>query len=158
MDQEVAELDQSTLMLEHPKQPEDPAPNDQPDLPEPFVDETAIDPSNIEPSSSTNPPETRGVHVLITGTRFIERGNPTVLARHSAKQEVMEGRKVRFDVSRYARLSISEVLSAYVSQVHSGHYLEIEMVKQMNQKYEVCHPAYIYILPAPKCTDYEKLE
>ena len=65
---------------------------------------------------------------------------------------------MRFDVSHYAHLSISEVLSGYVSQVHSDRDLEIEMVKQMHQKYEVCHPAYIYILPAPKSSDYEKLE
>ena len=41
----------------------------------------------------------------------------------------MERRKVRFDVSHYAQLSNSEVLSGYLSQVHSSRDLEIEMVK-----------------------------
>ena len=70
-----------------------------------------------------------GDDVLITGARFVEPGNPTVLARHFAKQEVMKRQKVRFDVSHYAHLSISEVLSGYLSQVHSSRDWEIEMVQ-----------------------------
>ena len=142
-DPKAAEPDQPTLVPEHPEQPEDPAVNARPDLPEPSVDETILDPSTVEPSSSDNPPDIQCDDVLITGTRFIEPGNPTVLARHSAKQEVMERHKVRFDVSHYAHLSFSEVLSGYLSQVHSSHDSENEMVKQMHQKYEVRSPAYI---------------
>ena len=112
-------------------------------MPELSVDDTNIDPSTTEPSSSLNPPETHVDDILITGTDFTEPRNPTVLARHSAKQEVMERRKVRFDVSHYAQLSNSEVLSGYLSQVHSSRDLEIEMVKQMHQKYEVRSSAYI---------------
>ena len=112
-------------------------------MPELSVDETNIDPSTTEPSSSLNPPETHADNILITGTGFTETGYPTILARHSAKQEVMERRKVRFDVSHYAQLSNSEVLSGYLSQVHSNRDLEIKMVKQMHQKYEVRSPAYI---------------
>jgi len=59
----------------------------------------------------------------------------------------MESQKVRFDVSHYAHLSISEVLSGYLSQVHSSRDSEIEMVKQMHQKYEVRSPAYISYIP-----------
>ena len=85
----------------------------------------------------------------LAGTSFTEPGNPTILAKHSANQEVIEKRKVRFDVSHYAQLSISEILSGYLNQVHSSRDLEIEMVKQMHQKYEVCHPAYVsYVHPA----------
>ena len=135
-------------MHEHAERPEDPAFNVQPDLPEPSTDETTIDPSSIEPSSSANPPEKHSDDVLITGTRFVELENPTVLARHSAKQEVMERQKVRFDVSHYAHLSISEVLSSYLSKVHSSRDSESEMVKQMHQKYEVRSPAYISYIPS----------
>ena len=116
-------------------------------MPELSVDETNIDPSTTEPSSSLNPPETHAEDILITGTGFTESRNPTVLARHSAKQEVMERRKVRFDVSHYAQLSNSEVLSGYLSQVNSSRDSEIEMVKQMHQKYEVRSPAYISYIP-----------
>ena len=136
-DPKAAEPDQPTLVPEHSGAPDDPAINARPDLPEPPVDETILDPSTVEPSSSANPPETHGDDVLFTGTRFIEPGNPTILARHSTKQEVMERQKVRFDVSHFAHPSISEVLSGYLSQVHSSRDSEIEMVKQMHQKYEV---------------------
>ena len=68
-----------------PEAPEDPAVNVQSDPPEPSVDETVLNPSTVEPSSSANPPATYNNDVLITGSRFVEPGNPTVLARHSAK-------------------------------------------------------------------------
>ena len=152
----VAEPAHRTLASEQLEVPEDPAVNVQSDLPEPSIDETVLNPSTVEPSSSASPPETNDNDVLITGSRFVEPGNPTVLARHSAKQDVMERQKVRFDVSHYTHLSIGEVLSGYLSQANSSHDEEIEMVKQLYQKYEVCHPAYIYILSAPKSSDYEK--
>ena len=142
-DPKTAEPDQPTLVPEHSEAPDDPAINARPDLLEPPVDETILDPSTVEPSSSANLPETHDDDVLITSTRFVEPGNPTVLARNSAKQEVMERRKVRFDVSHYAQLSNSEVPSGYLIQVHSSPDLEIEMVKQMHQKYEVRSRAYI---------------
>ena len=119
-DPKAAEPDQPTFAPENCEQPEDPAPNAQSEIPEPSVDETTIDLSTTEPLSSVNPPEIHGDDILITGTGFTKSGNPTVLARHYAKQEVMERRKVRFDVSHYAQLSNSEVLSGYLSQVHSS--------------------------------------
>ena len=101
-DPKAAESDQPTFAPENSEQPEDPAPNAQLEIPEPSVDETTIDPSTTELSSLVNPPEAHVYDIVITGTGFTEPGNPTILARHSAKQEVMERRKVRFDVSHYA--------------------------------------------------------
>ena len=141
----AAEPAQPTLAPEQTEAPEDPAINVQSDLPEPSVDETVLNPSTAEPSSSANPPETYDNDVLITGTRFVEPGNPTVLARHSAKQEVMERQKVRFDVSHYPHMSIGEVLSGYLSQVNSTRDSEIEMVK-----HKLC------TLAAPKSVEYDK--
>ena len=74
---------------------------------------------------------------MITGTSFREPGQPTVLAKHSAKDEFVERRKVRFDIADYSQLSVSEVFSDYLNQFHSRRNLEIDMVKQMHQKYEV---------------------
>ena len=127
-----------------PEAPEDPAVNIQIDPPEPSVDETVLNPSTVEPSSSPNPSVTYDSDVLITGSRFVEPGNPTVLARHSTKQEALEKQKVRFDISHYAHLSISDMLSGYLRHVHSSRDSEIEMVKQLQLKYEVCSPIYIY--------------
>ena len=74
---------------------------------------------------------------MITSTSFRELGIPTVLAKHSAKEEYVEKRKVRFDIANYSQLSVSEVFSGYLNQVHTSRDLEVDMVKQMHQKYEV---------------------
>ena len=128
-DPKTVEFNQPPPLPEQFEAPEDPVVNIHPVFPEPSVDETTRDLSTIEPISSVKPPETHGDDILITGSRFVEPGNPTMLAKHSAKQEVMERQKVRFDVSHYAHLSISNVLSGYLSQAHSNRDSEIEMVK-----------------------------
>ena len=92
---------------------------------------------NTESSSPTKPAGTHADDVMITSTGFREPGRPTILAKHSAKEEYIEKRKVRFDVANYSQLSIGEVYSGYLSQVHSGFDVEVEMVKQIHQKFEV---------------------
>ena len=124
--------------------PEDPAVHAQLDPPEPSADETIVDPSTVRPSGSANPPASSDHDVLITGSRFVASGNPTVLARHSAKQEALERQKVQFDISRYTHLNASDILSGYLSHVHSSRESEIEMVKQLQLKYEVCSPVHLY--------------
>ena len=69
---------------------------------------------------------------MITGTSFTEPGQPTVLAKHSVKEELVQRRKVRFDIADYSQLSVGEVLSGYLNQVHASRDLEIDMVKQMH--------------------------
>nr|XP_020195720.1 eukaryotic translation initiation factor 3 subunit A-like [Aegilops tauschii subsp. strangulata] len=118
------------------KQPEETVTNTPPEIPDLYVDDTTDNPSNHVPSSSPKPSETHNDDVLITGTGFVELGNPIALAKHTAKQEVIERRKMKFDISHYAQLSNSNILSGYLSQVHSSRDLEVDMVKQMHQKYE----------------------
>ena len=67
-----------------------------------------------------------------------------MLARHSAKQEALERQKVHLDISRYTHLNASDILSGYLSHVHTSRESEIEMVKQLQLKYEVCFLAYLY--------------
>ena len=92
---------------------------------EPPIDQASDDPLNPEASS---PIKTAGTHdddVVITNTGFREPGRPTVLAKHSAKEEHLEQRKVRFDVAHYAQLSIGEIYSGFVSHVHSSRDLKL---------------------------------
>ena len=124
------------------KAPEDPTFHAQLDPPEPSADETIVDPSTVRPSSSANPPASSDHDVLITGSRFVEPGTPTVLDWHTAKQEALEKQKVCFDISHYTHLS--DILFGYLSHVHSSRESEIEMVKQLQLKYEVCCPVYLY--------------
>ena len=111
--------------------PEDPTANAQLDPPEPSANATIVNPSAIGPSSSANPPSLSAQDVLITGSRFVEPGNPTVLACHTTKQEALERQKVCFDVSHYNHLNANDILYGYLSHVHSSRDSEIEMVKQL---------------------------
>ena len=95
--------------------------------------ERVIDES-LNPEVSS-PPKTVDAHdedVVITATDFREPGRPTVLAKHSAKEEHIKQCKVGFDVAEYSQLSVREVFSSYLSQVHSSRELEVDMVKQMH--------------------------
>ena len=136
--------------------PEDPPIVNEANPPEPSLDKATMNPSTAGPSSSTDPPSPRVQDVQITGSRFVEPGNPTVLARCTAKQEALERQKVRFDVANYDRLNASDILSGYLSHVHSSRESEIEMVKQLQLKYEVRCFRFTNIPSAPKSSDYER--
>ena len=75
--------------------------------------------------------------VEITRTELVEPGRPTVLAKCSAKEELLECRRARLDITDYANLSIGDIVSGYINQVHNSRDLEIDMVKQIQQKSEV---------------------
>ena len=59
---------------------------------------------------------------------------------------------MRFDISHYNHLNANDILSGYLSHVHSSRESEIEMVKQLQLKYEVCSPVYLYSA-SPKSSD-----
>ena len=107
--------------------PEGLAVHTQLDPPELSSNEITLNPTITEPSSSANPPTTSDTDVLITGSRFVEPGTPTVLAWHTAKQEALEKQNVCFDISHYTHLNASDILSGYLSYVHSSRESEIEM-------------------------------
>ena len=135
---EIPETEQQISVPEASnKQPEETITVTPPEIPDLSVGDTAINPSISAPSSSPKPLEPQNDDVLITGTGFVESGNPIALAKHTAKQEVTERRKKKFDISHYTQLSSNEIFSGYLSQVHSSRDLKIDMVKQMHQKYEV---------------------
>ena len=52
-----------------------------------------------------------------------------MLAQCTANQEALERQKVHVDVANYDRLNASDILSGYLSHVHSSRDSEIEMVK-----------------------------
>ena len=91
--------------------------------------------ANPETSSLAQPADDSDV--VITRTEFVEPGRPTALAKCSAKEELLERRRANLDLTNYANLSIGEIVSGYINQVHSSRDLEIDMVKQIQQKSEV---------------------
>ena len=91
--------------------------------------------ANPEASSSAQPAD--DPDVVITRTEFVEPGRPTALAKCSAKEELLERHRANLDLTYYANLSIGEIISGYVSQVHKSRDVEIGMVNQIQQKSEV---------------------
>ena len=100
------------------------------------TDEQVIEGSNNpeipSPAQPADDPD-----VVITRTEYVEPGRPTVLANCSAKEELLERRRAKLDITNYANLSIGDIISGYVNQVHSSRDLEIDMGKQIQQKSEV---------------------
>ena len=130
--------------------PEATAPTDKP------IAETS---ANLETSSPAQPAD--DPDVVITRTEFVEPGRPTALAKCSAKEELLERRRANLDLTNYAHLSIGEIVSGYVSQVHKSRDLEIDMVNQIQPKSEVplyclLH-SYLYHTLAPKSTSYDRI-
>ena len=106
--------------------PEATAPTDEP------IIETSVNPEIPSSAQPADDPD-----VVITRTEFVEPGRPTVLARCSAKEELLERRRARLNITNYANLSIGDIVAGYIGQVHNSRDLEIDMVKQIQQKSEV---------------------
>ena len=72
--------------------------------------------------------------IQATISQFVEPGRPTVLAKCTAKEELAERRKAKQDTTDYTHLSIGDIVSGYLNQVHNSRDLEIAMVKQIQHK------------------------
>ena len=70
-------------------------------------------------------------------SQFVEPGRPTILAKCFAKEELAERQKTKQDITDYTHLSIGDIVSGYLNQVHNSRDLEIDMVKQIQHKSEV---------------------
>ena len=100
-----------------------------PEAAAPTTKATAEASVNLEASSSAqtvNDPD-----VVITRTEFVEPGRPTALAKCSAKEELLQHRRVNLDLTDYANLNIGEIVSGYVNQVHKSRDVEIGVVNQI---------------------------
>ena len=70
-----------------------------------------------------------------------ENGIPMIVMHLTGKTECPGyheiGLKRLQEIADYANLSIGDIVSGYISQVHNSRDLEIDMVKQIQQKSEV---------------------
>ena len=123
--------------------------------------DTAPVEASADPEASGSAQPTNDPDVVITRTEFVEPGRPTVLAKCSAKGELLQPHRVNLDLSEYTNLSIGEPVSGYISQVHKSRDAEVAMVNQIQQKSEVsfCCPLTYCIVTfamiAPKSKTYE---
>ena len=97
--------------------PEATAPTDEP------VIDTSANPEIPSPAQPADDPD-----VVITRTEFVEPGRPTALAKCSAKEELLARHWAKLDVTDYTNLSIGELVSGYISQVHKSRDAEVAMV------------------------------
>ena len=90
-DPKVAELEQQIPMpdISAPQQ-EEPILDVPPEIPGSSIDQTKSNPLNTESSSPIRTAETHDDDVVITNTSFRESGRPTVLVKHSAKEQYIE--------------------------------------------------------------------
>ena len=93
--------------------------------------------ASVNPEASGSAPPADDPDVVITRTEFVEPGRPTVLAKCSAKGELLQPHRVNLDLSDYTNLNIGELVSGYISQVHKSRDAEVAMVTQIQQKSEV---------------------
>ena len=100
----------------------------------PSIEQVMGGSENPEISSPAHPDDP---DVEIIRTEFVEPGRPTVLAKRSAKEELLKHHRAKLDITDYAHLSIEDIVSGYVNQAHNSRDLEIDMVKQIQQKSEV---------------------
>ena len=117
--------------------------------------ETSTNPYISSPAQPADDPD-----VVITRTEFVEPGRPTALAKCSAKEELLERRRAKLDITNYANLSIGDIVSGYVNQVHNSRDLEIDMVKQIQQKSEVQLSCLLHSHPyhaSPKSITYDRI-
>ena len=116
--------------------------------------------ASVNPEASGSPPPADDPDMVITRTEFVEPGRPTVLAKCSAKGELLQPHRVNLDLSDYPNLSIGELVSGYISQVHKSRDAEVAMVNQIQQKSEVSfcflltYCIVTLVMLAPKSTTY----
>ena len=143
-DPKVTEPDKQTISEASHQTPEAAA-----DVPPPETDDVTVDPMGVDPSSAKPPSPIKPVEetpshqtaddVIITGTSFREQRNPTILAKHSAKEEGLtpEKGKWKLDLESYAGFNASEIHAGYLSRLHTSRDMEAGPVNLMKERFEV---------------------
>ncbi|XBH55728.1 hypothetical protein VPH35_077752 [Triticum aestivum] len=102
------------------------------------VDPMGVDPSSAKPPSPTKPVEEEAEEVVVIGTGYAEPMNPTVLAKHSAKEEFLatDKGKWKLDLESYASFNASEIHVGYLSRLHTSRDMEAGLVNLMKERFE----------------------
>ena len=93
--------------------------------------------NNSDNPEAPSPAKSTDLEVEFLKSQFVEPRRPTVLAKCTAKEELIERWKAKLDTTDYTHLSIGDIVSGYMNQVHNSRDLEIDMVKQIQHKSEV---------------------
>ena len=81
-----------------------------------------VDPTTIKLPSPIKPTKTKADDVIITGLGYSAPGNPTVLSKHSAKEEIVVADKGKWlvNLESYAHYSAQEIHSGYLNRLHTA--------------------------------------
>ena len=101
-------------------------------------------PVHNHPATAADPPRPTAAptdDVEITGIGFTTPAEPVILARHTAKEEVLQKDKGKWstDMSSYAPLSAQELHSGYLNRLFANRDHEAGLVNLMKEKYEVTY-------------------
>ena len=76
---------------------------------------------------------------MITGTGHTTPGNPVALSKHTAKDELCEIGKGKWnaDLSNYAHLNVQDLHSGFLNRLYTSRDYEAGLVNMMKERYEV---------------------
>ena len=99
---------------------------------------------DVEPAISKLPSpfklaEEKTDDAVVTRFGFTASGQPTVLSKHSAKQEIFaeDKGKRKVDLDSYAHFSAQDIHSGYLNRLYTSRDFEAGLVNLMKERYEV---------------------
>ena len=73
------------------------------------------------------------------GHGYTELGKPTIISKHSAKEEISIADKGKWpaNLDSYANLNAQEVHSGYLNRLYTSHDYEAGLINLTKERYEV---------------------
>nr|XP_040245583.1 vegetative cell wall protein gp1-like [Aegilops tauschii subsp. strangulata] len=132
-----SEPEQQQLELSHPIAGDiidDSPPQDH----EASIDHMEVEPVISKPPSPAKPAEEKTDDVVVTGFGYTAPGNPTVLSKHSAKEEISVEDKGKWnvDLESYTNFSAQYIHSGYLNRLYTSRDFEAGLDNLMNERYE----------------------
>nr|XP_020174279.1 muscle M-line assembly protein unc-89-like [Aegilops tauschii subsp. strangulata] len=100
-------------------------------------DDMDVEPAISKPPSPIKPTEENSDDVVVTGFGFTTLGQPTVLSKHSAKEEISAEGKWKVDSESYTRFNSQDIHSSYLNRLYTSRDFEAGLVNLMKERYEV---------------------
>ena len=103
------------------------------------VDHMDVEPATTKPPSLIKPTKEKADDVIITRLGYTTPGQPTVLSKHGAKEEIAAANKGNWSVNleSYAHYSAQEIHSGYLNRLHTSRDFEDGLLNLMKERFEV---------------------
>ena len=109
------------------------------------------EPAIYKPPCPIKPDEENTDDVVVTGFGFTAPGQPTVLSKHSAKEEICTEDKGNWkaDLESYTHFSAQDLHSSYLNRLYTSRDFKAGLVNLMKERYEVktATSCYMNIIP-----------